>query len=406
MDKCDGPFGSGLKSEHYRDEGIRVVRLQNIRATGFDNRDAAFLDEDYYRNVLGGGHDVLVGDLLIAGLGDDNNTVGRACVAPEDLGPTMVKADCFRFRVARDKIVPEFLAQQLCAGGRFDAGVLSSGSTRSRIPLSIMASRMIALPPLSEQLEIATWVRSADGTIGKLLVEAEAANDLLLERRSALISAAVTGKINVGVVGISASVTPDIRSFVAGEIIERLSSKKTFGRVKFQKVIYLAEVHADISEIGGNYLRAAAGPLDRDLIDTIEAGLIRTGHISIERADGAGSQVTYKVYGRKAAHRNDLASALGERTKLLDQIISAVTDLDTRATEAVATLYAVWNDFLFDGKEPTDDEIVSGVLYDWHPEKRDKFRADDLHTRLGWMRRHSLTPSGKGPRTTTGRLFP
>ena len=30
LDSCDGPFGSGLKSSHYTEEGIRVVRLQNI----------------------------------------------------------------------------------------------------------------------------------------------------------------------------------------------------------------------------------------------------------------------------------------------------------------------------------------------------------------------------------------
>ena len=31
VDRCDGPFGSGLKSEHYTDSGVRVIRLQNIR---------------------------------------------------------------------------------------------------------------------------------------------------------------------------------------------------------------------------------------------------------------------------------------------------------------------------------------------------------------------------------------
>lgn len=34
VEKCDGPFGSGLKSEHYSDEGVRVVRLQNIERGG------------------------------------------------------------------------------------------------------------------------------------------------------------------------------------------------------------------------------------------------------------------------------------------------------------------------------------------------------------------------------------
>ena len=82
--KCDGPFGSGLKSEHYTDEGVRVVRLQNIREDGFNDLDAAFIDPIYYSQELGD-HDVRSGDILIAGLGDDRNTVGRACVAPSGI---------------------------------------------------------------------------------------------------------------------------------------------------------------------------------------------------------------------------------------------------------------------------------------------------------------------------------
>jgi type I restriction enzyme, S subunit len=93
VDRCDGPFGSGLKSEHYTDSGVRVIRLQNIRTDGFNGDDAAFIDAGYYRTKLNG-HGVVDGDVLIAGLGDDNNTVGRACVAPAGIEPAMVKADC------------------------------------------------------------------------------------------------------------------------------------------------------------------------------------------------------------------------------------------------------------------------------------------------------------------------
>jgi type I restriction enzyme, S subunit len=147
LDRCDGPFGSGLKSEHYCDEGVRVVRLQNIRGDGFNDKDAAFIDPLYYAEGLGGGHDVIAGDLLLAGLGDDNNVVGRACVAPEGIEPAIVKADCFRFRLNRQLASTEYVALQLTAGAVFDAGILSSGSTRSRISLSTMGSRSVALPP-------------------------------------------------------------------------------------------------------------------------------------------------------------------------------------------------------------------------------------------------------------------
>jgi type I restriction enzyme S subunit len=124
-DKCDGPFGSGLKSEHYTDEGVRVIRLQNIRGGGFDGTDAAFIGESYYRDKLGG-HDVVSGDVLIAGLGDEKNTVGRACVAPCGIEPAMVKADCFRFRVNSATALPKFVATELTA---------NSDASRPGIPI-------------------------------------------------------------------------------------------------------------------------------------------------------------------------------------------------------------------------------------------------------------------------------
>ena len=88
---CDGPFGSAIKSDHYVKEGARVVRLGNIGHGQWLDADSAFLPTDYWASLRQ--HDVRMGDVLLAGLGDDRNSVGRAAVAP-DLGPALVKADC------------------------------------------------------------------------------------------------------------------------------------------------------------------------------------------------------------------------------------------------------------------------------------------------------------------------
>lgn len=56
---------------------------------------------------------------------------------------------------------------------------------------------VVALPPPGEQLEICSAVRSAERQAEALVSEAETAIRLLQERRAALISAAVTGKIDV-----------------------------------------------------------------------------------------------------------------------------------------------------------------------------------------------------------------
>lgn len=194
--RCDGPFGSGLKSEHYRDDGVRVVRLQNIRFARFDDGDRAFIDAEYYGSALGD-HSVKAGDLLIAGLGDTTNPVGRACVAPSGLGIAMVKADCFRFRLNEERAVPHFLALQLSAAALSAAGVEATGATRGRINLSTTASRRVPLPPLPEQRAIASYLDRETARIDTLKAKVQKAIGLLKEYRTALISAAVTGKIDV-----------------------------------------------------------------------------------------------------------------------------------------------------------------------------------------------------------------
>jgi len=52
-------------------------------------------------------------------------------------------------------------------------------------------------PPLDEQVAIVEEIERASGNYDTLIAEAERAIDLLQERRTALISAAVTGKIDV-----------------------------------------------------------------------------------------------------------------------------------------------------------------------------------------------------------------
>ena len=195
ISRCDGPFGSGLKSEHYCNEGVRVIRLQNIRFGKFDNTDTAFIDPDYYKEL--GDHTVLPGDVLIAGLGDENHPVGRACVAPETLGPAMVKADCFRFRLASKHVKPAFVALQLSTIANALAGALSTGTTRGRMNLSSTETRELALPPLTEQAAIISFLNTETAKLDTLTTEVEQAIERLQEYRIALITTAVTGKIDV-----------------------------------------------------------------------------------------------------------------------------------------------------------------------------------------------------------------
>jgi type I restriction enzyme S subunit len=268
---------------------------------------------------------------------------------------------------------------------------------------------IMPIPPLIEQEQIAASLTARFNEFDALMAEAMKAVALLSERRAALISAAVTGKIDVRG---SAKVLPfpieraRARALVGTEIIERSAGQPTFGRVKFQKVAFLAEGQVGISELAGCYTRAAAGPLDGALIDEMERGAHSIAGIAVDQAGGTGTMVSYRLGQQRGAHRQELHNWLGpDRTAKLDKLIADFAGLTTKQAEAVATLYGVWNDALSEGASPTDDEIITGFLNDWHPEKRDKFRASELPEWLGWMRRHDIVPTGSGPTTTTGRLF-
>ncbi len=191
----DGPFGSSLTSNHYSDAGARVVRLGNIGMAEFKDDDKAYISTDHYATLLK--HRVRAGDLLIAGLGDANNHVGRGCVAPE-LGPAIVKADCYCATVDQRRADARFLALYLASPlGRSAVADLSRGSTRTRINLDVAKSVPMILPPLSEQKAIVTEASRRRQTNSSLHAALDSQVGLLEEHRQALITAAVTGQIEV-----------------------------------------------------------------------------------------------------------------------------------------------------------------------------------------------------------------
>jgi len=71
------------------------------------------------------------------------------------------------------------------------------GATVESINQSLMLNTVIPLPPQSEQTAIAAFLDHETSKIDALIAEQQRAITLLQERRSALISAAVTGQIDV-----------------------------------------------------------------------------------------------------------------------------------------------------------------------------------------------------------------
>lgn len=179
---------------HYTDSGVRVIRLQNIGNGEFRDRGGAFISEEHYATL--GDHGVSEGDLLVAGLGDDKIPAGRACIAPSGLGPSMVKADCFRFRLRAGRTVPPFLSRHLSATAAAATACLSTGATRLRINLSVTAARSVALPRVEEQEQIINFICAASAPLDTAIARLDREIQLLREYRTRLVADVVTGKLD------------------------------------------------------------------------------------------------------------------------------------------------------------------------------------------------------------------
>lgn len=184
----DGPFGSNLKTAHYRSDGPRVIRLQNI-GNGTFNDEKAHISSSHFAALQK--HRVLPGDVLIAALGE---VLPRACLAPMDLGPAIVKADCIRFKPSVD-VNAQYLKLALNSEPvRNRTKRLVHGVGRPRLNLAAIRSIEVPLPPADEQARIVAEVDRRLSVADDLERIAEANIRRATNLRKAILQDAFSGK--------------------------------------------------------------------------------------------------------------------------------------------------------------------------------------------------------------------
>jgi type I restriction enzyme S subunit len=186
LDASDGPFGSSLKSDHYSDAGARVIRLGNIGSAAWIDDDAAYIPLDYWSTLSR--HHAGPGDLIVAGLGDEGHSLGRACVLPM-LGPALVKADCYRLTLDPAKADARFVAFYLSAREGEAASLrLADGSTRLRLTLDKALSIPVPDAPLVRQRAIVDYLDAETARIDTMIARYSLLLSRLEERRQAAIA--------------------------------------------------------------------------------------------------------------------------------------------------------------------------------------------------------------------------
>lgn len=196
----DGPFGSNLKTAHYKDAGPRVLRLQNIGFGDFID-EYAHISEEHFESLRN--HEVRGGDLVVASLGEN---LPRSCVIPPSVGPAIVKADCIRVRLHAD--IDARYVNYALQRPELKAAVADQihGVGRPRLGMEGIRALSVPLAPKPEQARIVAAIEEQLSRLDAAtasLASAEASGKRL---RSALLAEAVDGdwvEMEVGEVVLS-----------------------------------------------------------------------------------------------------------------------------------------------------------------------------------------------------------
>ncbi len=195
--------GSRGWAGHYADEGALFIRIGNL------TRDRIDLDlSDIQRvNVPDGAEGertrARAGDILFS----ITAYLGSVAVVPDNLETSFVSQHVALARLNRSWLLPRWAALVSASRvGRTYLDMQGYGGTKIQLALDDVANLPMLAPPLVEQSSILAVIEQQLDRLDRLISEAESAIALLQERRSALISAAVTGKIDVrGLVNVEAA---------------------------------------------------------------------------------------------------------------------------------------------------------------------------------------------------------
>lgn len=184
--------GDWIESKNLADSGIRYITTGNVGEGEYKEQGSGFISEETFDELRC--TEVLPGDVLISRL---NPPIGRACIAPNLRSRVVTSVDNVILRPSAE-FDSMFIVFRFSAKDYFhEMSILGSGATMQRVSRTELGNVRVAWPPLNEQIEISRHIQAETMQIDTLSERVGKSIDLLKKRRSALITAAVTGKIDL-----------------------------------------------------------------------------------------------------------------------------------------------------------------------------------------------------------------
>lgn len=189
--------GSGITptggASVYQQEGVPLLRSQNVYSSGLILDDVAYISEEIDEAMSNSR--IKEGDVLLNITGA---SIGRCYFVPDDFGRGNVNQHVCIIRPVQSVIKTKYLHFVIISGyGQTLIDACQTGANREGLNFQQIKAFDIPLPKIDEQENIISYIETSTHKIDATISKIEKEIELVQEYRTALISEVVTGKIKV-----------------------------------------------------------------------------------------------------------------------------------------------------------------------------------------------------------------
>lgn len=190
--------GSRGWAEYYSDQGEPFIRISNLSRGSLDLRMDDVQLVEIPNNVEGSRTRLVPSDLLFS----ITAYLGSVALVPPEMEGAYVSQHVALARPSGNHVDPRYVGYFLLSeAGQRQLNEQAYGGTKMQLSLDDVRNLLVCVPPVEEQQRIADEVESDLSAMRRIIRVARESIVLMRERRAALISDAVTGRLDIDTYG-------------------------------------------------------------------------------------------------------------------------------------------------------------------------------------------------------------
>lgn len=184
-----GPFGSDLVAADYRDSGVPVIFVRDVKPDQLVWKSNVFVSASKAQALAA--HEVRAGDVVATKMGFPPCV---AAVYPESMPSGIVTADIVRLRPCTDRICPDWMSMFINSSAvAKQVEQITAGVTRPKVTLRDVRNLLIGLPPFKEQERVLDRLTAMQS---RIQLE-ETSREKLTAKKAGLMDDLLTGRVRV-----------------------------------------------------------------------------------------------------------------------------------------------------------------------------------------------------------------